>query len=141
MKKISVDDFINILAKKKGYIESEQGKVIAQSCATIQRNAMELMRDTEIDYSRTYKKGHHPSKEGNPPAIDTGNLRRSITYEVDETKGVGLVGSTQRDAPYGVYLEYGTSRGLMPRPWMQPAIKKSLETIGKLFTDLVRGKK
>lgn len=134
----SVFDFAEKLSKKKTQIVTETGKALAQCCATIQREAMEEMRDTNVDPSKMYgRKGHHPSLPGNPPAVDTGTLRRSITYEVDEENLVGRVGSTQTNPPYGAYLEFGTSR-MQPRPWLKPATEKSMETIKKLLGKAVK---
>ena len=142
MQKVSVEEFIQILADKKGRVETEMEKALAQSCALIQREAMESMRDTAIDFSRAYythnkKIAHHPSQAFNPPAVDTGTLRRSITYNVDGLKGE--VGSTLKDVPYGAYLEYVTSR-MKPRPWLKPATDKNRAEIQKLLTNaMIKG--
>ena len=80
----------------------------------------------------TYNKTtpHHPSLPGNPPAPDTGNLRNSIRYEIhaEPRSPYGVVGTTQKDPPYGEYLEYGTSK-VAPRPWLRPAMEKNNEWI------------
>lgn len=104
---------------------------------------MEEMRDTAIDISKTYgKKGHHPSLPGNPPAVDTGTLRRSITYEVDENNLVGYVGSNLKNPPYGAYLEFGTTKDgkqiIKPRPWLKPATEKSMEKIKEIMAGAVK---
>lgn len=136
MQKVSVEEFIQILADKKGRVETEMEKALAQSCALIQREAMESMRDTAIDFSKAYythnkQIAHHPSQAFNPPAVDTGTLRRSITYNIKGLKGE--VGSTLKDVPYGAYLEYGTSR-MKPRTWLKPAMEKKLPEIQNLLT-------
>jgi HK97 gp10 family phage protein len=138
MKQVTPSEFIDILQKKQKKVVTELGKNIAKCCATIQREAQEEMRDTAVDTSKTYgKKGHHPSLPGNPPAVDTGTLRRSITYSVDEDKLVGYVGSNLKDPPYGAYLEFGTSR-LKPRPWLKPATEKSMEKIKEIMAGAVK---
>ena len=147
MQNVSVEEFIQILADKKGRVETEMGKALAQSCALIQREAMESMRDTAIDFSKTYytynkTKAHHPSQAFNPPAVDTGTLRRSITYTVSETKGE--VGSTLKNPPYGAYLEYGTTRNgkdtILPRPWLKPATDKNRGEIQRLLINaMIKG--
>lgn len=142
MQNVSVEEFIQILADKKGRVETEMEKALAQSCALIQREAMESMRDTAIDFSKSYymhnkQIAHHPSLAFNPPAVDTGTLRRSITYTVDGTKGE--VGSTLKNPPYGAYLEYGTSR-MKPRPWLKPATDKNRGEIQKLLVNaMIKG--
>lgn len=134
----SVTDFLNHIRMTQQKVETELGKSIAKCCATIQKEAMEEMRDTAIDTSKTYgKKGHHPSLPGNPPAVDTGTLRRSVTYQVDENELVGYVGSNLKNPPYGAYLEFGTSR-MKPRPWLKPATEKSMEKIKEIMAGAVK---
>ena len=142
MQNVSVEEFIQILANKQGKVQTEMEKALAQSCALIQREAMESMRDTPTDTTKAYytynkEKAHHPSLPNNPPAVDTGTLRRSITYTVNETKGE--VGSTLKSPPYGAYLEYGTSK-MKPRPWLKPAIEKNRAKIGTLLLNaMIKG--
>ena len=143
MKQVTPSEFIDILQKKQKKVVTELGKSIAKCCATIQKEAMEEMRDTAIDTSKTYgKKGHHPSLPGNPPAVDTGTLRRSITYQVDENELVGYVGSNLKDPPYGAYLEFGTTKDgkhiIKPRPWLKPATEKSMEKIKEIMAGAVK---
>ena len=143
MKQVTPSEFIDILQNKQKKVVTELGKSIAKCCATIQREAMEEMRDTAIDTSKTYgKKGHHPSLPGNPPAVDTGTLRRSITYEVDENNLVGYVGSNLKNPPYGAYLEFGTTKDgkqiIKPRPWLKPATEKSMEKIKEIMAGAVK---
>lgn len=97
-------------------------------------------------YSNNKTKAHHPSLPGNPPAPDTGNLRESIRYEVHNDDGnvYGIVGTTQKDPDYGLYLEYGTSDGrIAPRPWLRPAMRKNNDfirtTIAKAVKDTLTG--
>lgn len=134
----SVAEFLKKIRMTQQKVETELGKSIAQCCATIQREAQEGMRDTSVDFTKTYgTHGHHPSLPGNPPAVDTGTLRRSVTYSVDEKNLMGYVGSVINDPPYGAYLEYGTSR-MKPRPWLKPATEKSMETIKKIMAGAVK---
>ena len=109
------------------------------------------MAHTPINTERSYytnnkTKAHHPSLPGNPPAPDTGNLRNSVRYEVYNNDGdvYGVVGTTQKDADYGLYLEYGTSDGrIVPRPWLRPAMRKNNDfirrTIAKAVKDTLTG--
>lgn len=142
MKNVSVEEFIQILADKQGRVETELGKALAKSCALIQREAMESMRDTQTDPTKayyTYNKGklHHPSLPNNPPAVDSGTLRRSITYNVNEKEMYGEVGNLVAKSPYGAYLEFGTSR-MKPRPWLKPATEKNKLKIAEFMTFAVK---
>lgn len=137
-----VNKMLKFLQNAQKQIYTGVGQTIGKACALIQRDAQESMRDTQIDTTKTYythnkTKAHHPSVAGFPPAVDTGTLRRSITYQVDETKLEGEVGSVITNPPYGAYLELGTSR-MKPRKWLQPAIDRNLDKIKDMFGDAVK---
>jgi HK97 gp10 family phage protein len=96
-------------------------------------------RNMEVSYFTNNKtKAHHPSMPGNPPAPDTGNLRNSIRYEITAgtTESYAIIGTTQKDPPYGEYLEYGTKK-MKPRPWLRPAMKNNEELIRKTIANAV----
>jgi hypothetical protein len=65
-------------------------------------------------------KPHRASSKGNPPAVDTGNLKRSILMDA-RLPGEVEVGSTIKQPPYPAYLEKGTSQ-MKERPWLKPAV-------------------
>ena len=145
MKNVTIEEFANELSQKQKRLETEIGKALAKSCALIQSTAITSMRDTVIDTDKSYythnkKIPHHPSIAGNPPAVDTGTLRRSITYKVNENEKVGRVGSTIKNPPYGLYLEYGTSR-MKPRPWLRPALEINMPKIKQFFINALKGVK
>lgn len=125
------------LQKRLQNVSSSEVKFCATVAAEVERKSKTLMRDTTVDYDKAYKKGknkdivHYASAEGEPPAVDTGTLRMSITHEVREEgngKAVGIVGSILNNPPYGRYLEYGTSK-MKPRPWLSRALNESIEFI------------
>jgi len=70
------------------------------------------------------------SAPGDPPAPDEGVLRNSIHSEYDDTSQKGRTGTNSK---YAAPLNYGTARAgknrrtvILPRPFMEPALKKSL---------------
>lgn len=140
---VSVDakDFLNRLSKMKNFSPLE--KVVGQACGIVQKDIMESMRDTptqSVGYHTYNKKElHYPSLPNNPPAVDSGDLRRSITFtvETEENKVIGRVGSTKNDPPYGAYLEFGTSR-MIQRPWLKPALERNREVIKEHIKEGVR---
>ena len=137
-----VNAFLKFLHNSQEKIYTEMGKTLVKACALIQRDAQESMRDTQIDTSTTYythnkAKAHHPSVAGYPPAVDTGTLRRSITYQVDEDKLEGQVGSVITNPPYGAYLELGTSR-MKPRKWLQPAIDRNIGQLKQMVGNTIK---
>ena len=141
--KASVDarDFLRKLERMRNYSPLE--KVVGQACGIVQKDIMESMRDTptqSVGY-HTYNKKilHYPSLPNNPPAVDTGTLRRSITFNVETDESIinGRIGSTVLDPPYGAYLEFGTSR-MIQRPWLRPALERNREVIKEHIREGVR---
>lgn len=75
-----------------------------------------------------YKRGnisHQASAPGEAPAVDTGQLLRTILFEAgNNTLEVGSAGG----APYSEFLEDGT-KNMEPRPFLQPAVDKNTKKI------------
>lgn len=88
------------------------------------KNAVDMM----VDYakklvSRPNPGGLYPSAPGEPPKLVTGRLRASIKGKVEPKKNRinGYVYTEDDIAPYGIYLELGTSR-MAPRPFLRPTL-------------------
>lgn len=66
---------------------------------------------------------HTASAPGQPPAVDTGTLRASISYYYDRTTRTCYLGTP---VEYAGYLEFGTKKKngeakMYPRPYFRPA--------------------
>lgn len=74
---------------------------------------------------------HRASAPGDTPARNTGELQRSITYEVrrDGDEVYGVIGSS---VDYAIHLEFGTSR-MAARPFLRPALENNKDKILKSF--------
>jgi len=98
---------------------------------------------------RRFKKAsimHWSSQPGEPPAIDTGNLRASIMSDV-KYKDLGVTGKVGPDVEYlaantpigtdvnyGLYLEIGApAANVKARPFLRPALRKSGKKIKEIF--------
>lgn len=89
-----------------------------------------------------------------------GQLRQSITHEVDKEKYEGIIGTNVEYAPYveigtGIYSSEGTgrqtpwcyknektgefhwTRGQNPRPFLQPALESNKDKINKCFEGII----
>lgn len=77
----------------------------------VQRTAQDSMRGGGIP--------HVPSSPGEPPAVDTGTLRRSVQMEVQDAPTLIIV-RVGTNLKYGLFLEIGTVH-IQPRPWLLPA--------------------
>lgn len=137
-KDIDLKDFSKFLGEIAPNVNDEVVKTIKLCCQKVRSDIQESMAKTERNMDKSYYTHnktipHHPSLPGNPPARDTGNLSNSIRYEIYAEPGspYGVVGTTQKDPPYGEYMEYGTSKGgwggkgVAPRPWLRPAMQKN----------------
>lgn len=138
----NVKEVIKQFTDMQKKIETNIGKGLAKCCQLVQVTAQKSMTNTKINTAVTYyntnkSKGHHPSVAGNPPAVDTGSLRRSITYDVDEMKKEARVGSVITNPPYGAYLEFGTSK-LQPRPWLKPALEENEKKCQQIMRNCVK---
>lgn len=142
-KDVTLSQFSDYLSNVVPQVEGELNKTIDLCCKKVQDDIQYSMAHTERDMSKTYftnnkTKAHHPSLPGNPPAVDSGNLRNSIRYEVhsEGSEIYGVVGSTQKDPDYAVFTEYGTNQ-MAPRPWLRPAMQKNNEWIRKSMANAV----
>lgn len=144
-KNLTTEQFSEYLSKVAPQVKHSLVNTIKLCCKKVQDDIQYNMARTERDMSKTYytnnkTKAHHPSMPGNPPAPDSGNLRNSIRYEIhEEGKEVyGIVGSSQMDENYAVWMEYGTKDGrIAPRPWLRPTMIKNNDWIRKSIANAV----
>lgn len=128
-KKVTPRQFNELLQKKTNeVIKNKIPNAIKLCCEQVRSTMLDDMEKTPVNsdvsyYNYNKSVPHHPSLPGNPPAPDSGNLRKSIHYTV-EGSGKDTVGRVGTDVKYGKYLEFGTSR-IAPRPWIKPSLDKN----------------
>ena len=128
--------------------EVSNAKATNVNVAAMKRAVLIVERDVKMNftkqgtyrkYRRRKKKGkdefHFSSRPGEPPAIDTGDLRASIGNEVIKSSSFvdGLVGDTE-NLKYAPMLELGT-RNMQPRPYLRPSLKRMRKQINKIFKE------
>lgn len=94
--------------------------------------AEEIVTDVVLSFGtspdgRTYTRGnvtHIASQPDNPPNVDTGALRASITSERKAYNEYEVMDGVE----YGIYLEEGTEH-IAPRPFMGPAFENARREI------------
>jgi len=112
-------------------------------------------RLSQAGTGRTYKTGrkgmryatHQASAPGEPPAVDTGRLRASITHNVTGRPGRNLPdpggsktsvkGYAGTNLESGPHLEFGTSR-MKARPWLYPTIVEEATAVAKLIQNVIK---
>lgn len=118
--------------------------VLKRVDANVKAAAIHLTNELKRTVGQRIGGKGHVSQPGNPPFRQTGNLFRSIGYEMrGHTAVVGSgIGSGPKDPGYAVYLEFGTKK-MSARPWLRPTYWKQLGTIRRILSTgfaKVRGK-
>lgn len=75
------------------------------------------------------------SLPGEPPAVQTGNLRRSMATSVEE-RGNVIAAQIGPQADYGAHLELGTAT-VAPRPFLRPALDEKAAEATKAIRDSI----
>ncbi len=111
-----IDDRFPALTSK---MRSEVAAIVRDAIQSLEERVEESMTWPKSGrlYPRPGGRIHQASAPGEPPAVDTGKLIKSIQSEM-ESETIGVVYSD--DVEYAPYLEYGTVR-VAPRPFMAPA--------------------
>lgn len=124
-----------------GHVRGKAVGFLRRAAITVQRRAKELLsvagtvpksaagKGRRARY-KARKTGAVRSAPGEPPRKQTGRLRASVTYEVDETGMNARVGTNVK---YGRYLELGTKRGIAPRPWLRRALAEMWARVNELL--------
>jgi len=69
--------------------------------------------------------------------VDTGNLRRSITHQIE---AADLTAEVSANASYAAYLEFGT-RKMRAQPYLRPAGDNSRRDVERIFQRNLRAVK
>jgi HK97 gp10 family phage protein len=99
------------------------------------------------------------SRPGEPPALRTGQLRSSITWNIENrektvpytykggagtttipatgTRKMNIIGLVGTNVEYGRFLELGTA-SIEPRPFLFPTLKEQQKTISILFRETLK---
>lgn len=148
-----VKELIQNLERLGGNVQDASIEAIWTAGAHLEGAAKEKL--SQPGTGRTYKTGrsgeryatHQASAPGEPPAVDTGELRASVTHNVTGRVGKSLPdpgGSKTKVKDYvgtnlesGAYLEFGTSR-MKPRPWLYPTIAEEAAVVNKLIKNVLK---
>jgi len=113
--------------------------VLIDGVVKIKNKIIKSMQNTKRrHFAYTVKRGgkeHWPSAPNNPPAIDSGDLLKSIQIDVRNMEVE--IGSDITKPPYPLYLEFGTKR-MTKRPWLNPAVDRGLPDITKNIINRIK---
>jgi HK97 gp10 family phage protein len=119
-----------------------------ESAALVEREAKQSMpkQGAGATYDGTWREGawyergsgkrrkkHYASRPGSPPAVDTGDLKKSVRHEVIQ-RGDEVVGFVGSDLPYALPLETGT-KNMEPRPFLRPALRNTGQQVEQIFKE------
>ena len=153
VKIIGVKELIRNLERLGGNVQEASVEALWTGGAHLEGAAKEKL--SQAGTGRMYKTGrkgtryatHQASTPGEPPAVDTGELRASVTHNVtgrvgkdlpdpggSKTKVKGYVGT---NLDHGLYTELGTSR-MEARPWLYPTIMEEASNVAKLIQNVLK---
>lgn len=112
-------------------------EVDAVNLNIIRRSQAVVNANIKKQFTKSHPKGTDtPSAPGEPPAIVTGTLRRSITSSRPRIRGGHAVGEVYPSVVYGRIQELGGTAGrgavLPARPYAGPGLEQSKERIGSI---------
>ena len=121
LKVVNKKQFDDRLKKQSVHIQKEMIKTVNLAVNEVRniavRSILQNPRTGGVVTRYNPKRTISVSKEGNPPASDTGFLASNISSKIDANK---LGGEVISNADYSEALEFGTIK-MGARPFMQPA--------------------
>ena len=115
-------------------INKRAAQFLERAAITVENRAKELLSIEGTGRVKGMPAGPiERSKPGEPPRKQTGRLRGSVTHEVDAKALDARVGTNVK---YGRYLELGTRRGILPRPWLRRALAEMKARVNELLSQI-----
>ena len=138
LKVVNKSDFDKGLDLKQAKVLYNIKKIVRVTANDVRNTAVESILqnpragDTVTRYNP--KRTIRISKEGDPPAGDTGFLASNIHLVIDVDQ---LGASVESRAKYSEALEFGT-KDMRPRPFMQPALEQGKRKYKEMFKKAVK---
>lgn len=113
-----------------GQARATRRRMLRAGIRVIERETKNLLTGSRTGRTYTFRSvAHQASAPGEPPAVDTGNLKNSLRV-LEVTDDFASFGTS---ADYAAYLEFGT-RHMEARPFLRPAADNSVEEIARVMT-------
>jgi phage gpG-like protein len=113
-------------------LKAAEPKIIAAACAMVADRARGMIGTQQAGWAPLKPETIARKATGDSPLLETGEMRDSITWNSDATEG--YVGTNNQKA---IWQTYGTSRGIPPRPFIEPAAVQKEAEIDKMAYDVV----
>lgn len=136
---MSLGDWIEAeVAHEVGAINRQVLSRARRGTNILRNSAMEVLGQNGS--GRVYKNGHVASAPGQPPAPDTGNLRRNwresqFVHPNGFGRGIDVKLQIKSDTFYAQFLEHSTSR-MAARPFVERIKTKARPEIEALFAGI-----
>jgi HK97 gp10 family phage protein len=127
--KKQIDNSIQDFRRYNSKVFTKLDKVINDAALLVERDAKKL-----------FKGRNDESVPDEPPRVDTGRLRASITHRLTSVIGKAAMAEVGTNVEYGPYLEFGTSRSKGKKhPFMTPALEMNRAKIEKAIAEAIKG--
>jgi HK97 gp10 family phage protein len=126
----------DLVNKEIARVISDLGKYDKRVLTGIKKAITVGVIKIEADAKRLFKGRDDASVPGEPPRVDTGRARASITHEVEDD-GNMIEGYAGTNVEYGPDLEFGTSR-TWKHPFMTPAYNANIAGINENIAKAVK---
>jgi len=126
-------------------LERHEQRQLDKAAITLQNYIKQSFGNSGVTGTRSgaskKERAANRSKLGNPPNIDTGNLKRNISFAKPvgrpSVRQVGTGIGNAKSVGYAMYLEFGTSR-MWERPYLRPALINNRAKLKKILTEKMR---
>jgi len=113
-------------------LKAVEPKIIAAACAMVADRAHDMIGTQQAGWAPLKQETIARKATGDSPLLETSEMRDSISWNSDATEG--YVGTNSQKA---IWQTYGTSRGIPPRPFIEPAAVQKEGEIDKMALDAV----
>lgn len=117
---------MNTLAEKRMFAATQRVREEVLHTLSGQRTGREYrVPGTSVSYTA--------SAPGEPPAVQTGQLRQSVTSVVTQD-GREVNGQVGTPLDRGLWMEYGTFF-IEPRPWLRPSFDNCKDDVKRILSE------
>lgn len=124
---MDLEQFARAMATAGAELEIVLHKGVVEACKLLQTTAKEAIGTYEFGWPALKPETVARKANGDTPLLETGELQSSIEYNVDWLEG--CIGTNDYKA---AWQEFGTSRGIPPRPFLGGAVVKEGEHAAEL---------